>query len=189
MRDRYTPGEPPIKIMIKRNLAMTISDFSIKTGIGQSTISMWIKREVQVQNLPMYFISSISDVSNKTSDQVYHELLRLQAEYEISKSAHNKFNEPDSIDLYKNASIEAETIVNDAKGNKNASQLILPASRKIASAYDKKRSDRFMETLIPLYAELKRPMPAWITSIYKEEEQFNEIAQGYIKCFSQFNFN
>ena len=111
MRDRYTPGEPPIKIMIKRNLAMTISDFSIKTGIGQSTISMWIKREVQVQNLPMYFISSISDVSNKTSDQVYHELLRLQAEYEISKSAHNKFNEPDSIDLYKNASIEAETIV------------------------------------------------------------------------------
>ncbi|CRH18573.1 hypothetical protein BN1423_20003 [Carnobacterium maltaromaticum] len=81
----------------------------------------------------MYFISSLSDVSNKTSEQLYHELLRLQAEYEISKSAHNKFNEPDSMDLDKNASIEAETIVNDAKGNRNASQLILPASR-IASA-------------------------------------------------------
>ncbi|MFS7004539.1 hypothetical protein [Carnobacterium maltaromaticum] len=71
--------------------------------------------------MPMYFISSLSDVSNKTSEQLYHELLRLQAEYEISKSAHNKFNEPDSMDLDKNASIEAETIVNDAKGNRNAS--------------------------------------------------------------------
>ncbi|MFS7238674.1 hypothetical protein [Carnobacterium divergens] len=185
MRDRLTPGEPPIKIMIKRNLAMPISEFSIKTGIGQSTISMWIKREIQVQNLPMYFISSLSDISNRTSDQVYHELLRLQAEYEISKSAHNKFNQPGSIDLHKNASKEAETIVNEAKSNKNASQLILAASRKIASAYDKKRSDRFMETIIPIYAELKRPMPAWITSIYKDPEQFNEITQGYIQHLSQ----
>ncbi len=43
-----------------------------------------------------------------------------------------------------------------------------------------------METLIPIYAELKRPMPAWITSIYKEDEQFNEIAQGFIQCLSLF---
>lgn len=106
MRDRHTPDEPPIKIMITRNLAMTISDFSIKTGIGKSTISMWIKLEVQVQNLPMYFISTLSDMSNKTLDKVYHELLRLQAEYEISKSAHKGFNQADNIDLYKNASIE-----------------------------------------------------------------------------------
>lgn len=76
--------------------------------------------------------------------------------------------------------LKAETIVNESKGNKNGSQLILSASCKIASAYDKKRSDRFMETLIPIYAELKRPMPARIISIYKEIEQFNEIAQVFI---------
>ncbi len=44
-----------------------------------------------------------------------------------------------------------------------------------------------METLIPIYAELKRPMPAWITSIHREEEQFNEITQGFIQCLSQMN--
>lgn len=185
MRDRFTPGDPPIKTMIKKHLAMPINDFSKRTGIGQSTISMWIKREVQAQNLPMYFISSLSDVSNQTSDQVYHTLLRLQAEYEISKRAATTVLLTDSIQLFESSKQEAQAILEEAKGNNTASQMILPAGRKLTAAYEKKRHDRFMETLIPLYSELNRTLPAWITLIYAEDDQFNAIAQGYSQYFSK----
>ncbi|WP_366533422.1 hypothetical protein ACOJIU_18260 (plasmid) [Carnobacterium maltaromaticum] len=78
-------GKHPILEFIKKELKMNLSDFSAISGIPQSTISTWIRRERELNSLPIHFYVALADLSNLRLDEVYNKLIRLESEYKVNR--------------------------------------------------------------------------------------------------------
>ncbi|WP_157456983.1 hypothetical protein [Carnobacterium maltaromaticum] len=86
-------GRHPIFNFLKDELKMNLSDFSLVSGIPQSTVSKWIVRERTIEGLPVYFFVRLSTLANWTLDDVYNQLIRLESEYSVNKGKNRKLSD------------------------------------------------------------------------------------------------
>lgn len=75
----------PINTFIIQQLNYTVQEFCEQFQYPQSTVATWVSRERRIESLPVSFIYSLSLATSKSMDWVYHELLKLQEEYDEHK--------------------------------------------------------------------------------------------------------
>ena len=76
----------PINTFIIQQLNYTVQEFCEQFQYPQSTVATWVSRERRIESLPVSFIYSLSLATSKSMDWVYHELLKLQEEYDEHKA-------------------------------------------------------------------------------------------------------
>ena len=76
----------PINTFIIQQLNYTVQEFCEQFQYPQSTVATWVSRERRNESLQVYFIYSLSLATSKSMDWVYHELFKLQEEYDEHKA-------------------------------------------------------------------------------------------------------
>jgi len=80
----------PINTYIIKHLGIPVEEFCELHSIPQGTVSSWIARNKKVDSLPISFLYSLSLSANKSMDQVYADLLKLQDDYLLHLERHKR---------------------------------------------------------------------------------------------------
>ncbi|MEG2847975.1 MAG: hypothetical protein RR904_04260 [Bacilli bacterium] len=177
-------GRHPVFIFLKDELKMNLSEFSLMSGIPQSTVSTWIERERRIEGLPVYFFVSLSNLANLTLDDVYNELIRLESEYRVNQVNDKKFILDEGISLTRKVEKEA-SIVKAEFSEKEKDFKILRLLKDLKNAMDKKQKVKFLSSVIKLYESVERTFPAWFTDIFEDDDTFVQISESFVGVFSK----
>lgn len=160
MKSSLQSIEHPIKMYIKRDLAITVEQFGFLVGIPQPTLATWIKRDRRIESLPLYFFLGLKDVSGESLDAIYRKLITWQQRYDQYRYEVLTQAAGELPDFSKGIS-EGRKIWNDYSEKKKLPELS-PLAKTLRQAIDRKNQLRFMETLIAIYAKADRVLPEWI---------------------------
>lgn len=184
MSKDFIIGRHPIFVFLKEELRLNLSEFCLLTGIPQSTISTWIKRKRSVESLPGYFFVSLSNVGNKTLDEVYNSLIRLESEYLVNQVENQRYLVKEEERLIDKVRKEV-ALVNGEIKEQGKDLKVLSVRKKLKAAMNKKRKDEFMSILIEFYSRLGRTLPGWITVMYDDDDSFVEVSVTYVSALSE----
>lgn len=180
-------GKHPIFTFLRDELKMNLSEFSVVTGIPQSTVSTWIERERTIETLPMYFFVGLANLGNLSLDQVYNALIVLESEYVINQVENKTYLAAEGIALTDKVENEARLLKSEFEGK--AKELGVPGIvKKLKVATREAKKDVFMSEIIGMYALIGRILPVWIGMIFDEDEDiFVEISLIYVRVLSELS--
>lgn len=177
-------GRHPVFIFLKDELKMNLSEFSLISGIPQSTVSTWIERERRIEGLPVYFFVSLSNLANWSLDDVYNQLLCLESEYRVNQVNDKKYILAEGISLTRKVEKEA-SIVKAEFSEKEEDVKIFRLLKGLKNAMDKKQKVKFLSSVIKLYERIERTLPAWFTDIFEDDDTFVEISVSFVGILSR----
>lgn len=169
--------EHPIKMYIKKDLAMTVEQFGQVAAIPQSTLATWIRRERPVEKLPIEFYAALAKTSNRSIDAVYNDLLRWQQRYMRYKQE-SLLQTAEEKPLFSMAAQEVKAVFLSFKKEQRTANLITPA-KTMRKSLDDNKPQIFLETIIQLYATIDRILPIWMTQVLDGEGKFKEIGTAF----------
>lgn len=177
-------GKHPVLIFLKEELKMNLSEFCLTTGIPQSTISTWFKREWGIEKYPIYFFVGIAALGDFTIDEVYNKLIRLESEYLVNQVGNKTFLAEEGIQLTEKVAREAVSVKADVAGSEIELRF-LDFVRRLKKASEKSKKDEFLKVMIELYVRMGRTLPGWVTGILSDEDTFVEVSVVFVEVLSR----